>query len=402
MFFHYKALKDGQVVEAKIDANNEAEVIDYLKSQKLFPVEVKRMGDGTPNFITKYFHKSISVTDIANFTRQLSLMLNAGLTLIDALEILKGQSGNSSLNRIIDDVSKELKGGKSFSQSIAKYPRVFSNLYIALLKAGEASGKLGEIIVKLADNLEKEREFKGKVKNAMIYPSVIILAVVVMLFVMLTFVVPKLLEMYKNFNIELPATTQFVILVSDFFVNNWILLIIGFFGTITGTKAILRTPQGKNYLDHFVLKVPAISKIVKMSNLVDATRTFSILIGSGVSILDSLAITSEATANVVYQNAFKKVYTKVEQGMSMGKALESEGIFPNTLVQMTIVGEQTGHLDETLVRISNFYQIESELEIKTMMTLIEPAILAVLGVVVGFLVIAVITPIYSLTDSFNK
>ncbi len=328
-------------------------------------------------------------------------MLNAGLTLTDSLEIIKKQIKKASFQKIILEISNDIKGGNSFSSALKKYSQYFPNLYIALVKSGEASGKLAEILLKLSENLEKEREFKGKLKGALIYPVIIILAMIGVMFVMITFVIPRLLNLYKEFNIQLPLTTQILIFISSLSTRFWPVVVGSVFFGAFFLKNYLKTKSGKYYLDNLLLKIPVISNVIKISSLVNSTRTLSVLIGSGVSILDALTIVVETTDNVIFQNAFARIYKKVEKGQSLGICLDEEGIFPPILVQMTHVGEQTGHLDETLMRLSKYFEMESELAIKALTSLIEPAILVFLGLGVGFLVMSVITPIYNLTSSFK-
>lgn len=400
MFFHYKALKDKKTVENKIEAASSAAVVDYLQKNGYFPVWVKEVKEETPSFLSSFTDK-VGFNDVVDFTRQVAIMLNAGLTLIDALEILKKQITKVSLRKLINDIDTDIRAGESFSSALKKYPGNFSNLYIALVRSGEASGKLGEILIRLADNLEKEREFKSKLKGALVYPVIVMVGMVIVMFVMVTFVVPKLLNLYKDFNIALPWTTLLLISISNFSVRFWPLIILG---TVAGwyfLNKYLKTKVGKEYFDRLALRLPVFGNIIKISSLVDATRTLSILINAGVSILDALSIIVDTTGNVVYKNAFANVSSNVEKGQSLGISLEQEGIFPPILVQMSQVGEQTGNLDDTLMRLSKYFEMESEIAIKSMTTLIEPVILLVLGFGVGFLVLSVITPIYNLTSSFK-
>lgn len=399
MLFHYRALKNNKLVEKNIEATSEREVLQYLKTNDFFPIEVKAAGN-SGSFLDVFFNR-VSFNDIVDFTRQLAIMLNAGLTIIDSFDILKKQITKPALLKMIEELDKDVRGGNSFSGALKKYPQYFSNLYIALVKSGEASGKLSDILLKLAENLEKQREFQGKLKGALIYPVIVVAAMVVVMFVMVTFVIPKLLGLYKDFNIELPITTQILIAISDVTTKFWPIIIAGTVGLIVLLQNYLRTKPGKIMFDTLILRMPLIKNIVIISALVDSTRTLSILIGSGVSILESLTIIVETTGNIVYQKAFENIYKQVERGVSFGSAMQQEGIFPPILVQMALVGEQTGHLDDTLGRISRYFEMESELAVKALTTLIEPLILVVLGVGVGFLVLSVITPIYNLTSSFK-
>lgn len=400
MLFHYKALKNGKTISKTIEATNQDALLQYLKNNGYFPINIHESGAASGSIIEGFFNR-VTFTDIVNLTRQLAIMLNAGLTLVDSFDILKKQITKSPLLSIIEDIDKEIRAGNSFSSSLKKYPQHFPHLYIALVKSGEASGKLNDILLKLSDNMEKTREFQGKIKGALIYPVVVISAMFVVMFIMITFVVPKLLDLYKDFAIDLPITTKILIAVSGFFSHFWPFIIVGTFLGLAGARSFLQTKQGKFLFDSNIIRMPVIGEIIKISALVDSTRTLSILIQSGVSILEGLNIIIDVTGNVIYQNAFKNVYKKVEKGSSIGEAMSREHIFPPILIQMTIVGEQTGHLDETLMRISRYFEMESELAVKAMTSLIEPAILVVLGVGVAFLVMSVITPIYNLTSSFK-
>lgn len=400
MFFQYKALKEGKISIKKIEAASSDAVIDYLQKNGYFPISVEKIQEKNLSFIDGLIQKVV-FNDIVDFTRQVAIMLNAGLTLIDALEILKKQITKIPLKKMIEEIDGKIKGGASFSVALQDYKSNFSNLYISLVKSGEASGKLGEILLRLADNLEKEREFKSKLKGALVYPVIIIIGMFVVMFIMVTFVLPKLLGLYKDFNVELPLSTKILIGISSFSTKFWPLVIILIFVGVYFIKKYLSTKTGKMNFDKLSLKMPVFGHIISISALVESTRTLAILIGAGISILDALSIVVDSTDNSVFQGAFSAVSRKVEKGQSMGTALEQEGIFPPILVQMSQVGEQTGNLDDTLLRLSKYFEMESEMSVKTMTTLIEPIILVFLGVGVGFLVMSVITPIYNLTNSFK-
>ena len=400
MFFQYKALKDGKTIVKKIESASSEAVINYLQRNGYFPISVEKVKELNSSFLDT-LTQQVNFNDIVNFTRQVAIMLNAGLTLIDSLEILKKQTTKFPLRKMIEAIDSKIKGGSSFSIALKDYKSNFSNLYIALVKSGEASGKLGEILLRLADNLEKEREFKSKLTGALVYPIIVVIGMFVVMFIMVTFVLPKLLNLYKDFNVELPLSTQILIGISNFSTRFWpfvlVLIVVGFYFA----KKYLRTKAGKKSFDQFALKLPVFGHIISISALVESTRTLAILIAAGISILDALSIVVDSTDNSVFQQAFLTVSQKVEKGQSMGVALEQEGIFPPILVQMSLVGEQTGNLDDTLLRLSKYFEMESEMATKTMTTLIEPLILIFLGGGVGFLVMSVITPIYNLTSSFK-
>ncbi|MBI4008960.1 type II secretion system F family protein [Candidatus Roizmanbacteria bacterium] len=400
MLFKYKAIKDEKVVDAQIHAENQEAVLRFLKTSNYFPVSIRRL-DSPASSLVDFFVNRITFNDIVDFTRQLAIMLNAGLTLIDAIDILKKQTKKQSVLAMLENLDKEIRGGSNFSTALKNYPQYFSGLYIALVKAGEASGKLSDILIKLSDNLEKERTFRAKLRGALIYPALIIVGMVIVAFIMITFVVPRLLELYKDFGAELPLSTKILIAVSTIFSRFWPIIIAITFVAGFLARKYFSTPDGKQFIDRLVLKIPVIGNVIKMAVLVDTTRTLSILISSGVSLLEGLNIIIETSTNVVYGKAFESIKKQVEKGISLGSAMKQTEVFPPILVQMTLVGEQTGHLDDTLARVSSYFETESELAIKAMTTLIEPLILVVLGIGVGFLVFSIITPIYNLTASFK-
>lgn len=400
MLYQYRAVKDDVTEERTIEAESLDEVVDYLRRHNYFLIHVKPVRNMGTSIMMPLLHR-ITRHDVVDITRQLSIMMIAGLTIVQALDILKKQQPKEELKTVIEDIEKQIKAGNTFSFALRRYPQYFPNLYIALIKSGEATGKLAEVLQKLSDNLEKEQEVKGRMKNALIYPVIVVLAMFAVMFILMTFVVPKMLELYKEFDSELPITTKILIAISSFFASFWPFILIGVVLFIYFAQAYLRTKKGKRSLDRILLSIPKINNVIAYSALVNSTRTLAILIGSGVSILEALNIIVDTTDNVLYQESFRRIYKEVERGRSLGAAFSNEAIFPPILVQMTVIGENTGHLDETLMRISKYFETESELAIKAMTTLIEPLILIVLGVGVGFIVLSIITPLYNLTSSFR-
>ncbi|MCX7996894.1 MAG: type II secretion system F family protein [Patescibacteria group bacterium] len=399
MQYVYRALKDGKTLTGKIEANSVDEAISALKSGGFFPIEVKKELSSSLG-LSKIFDR-VNYTDIVNFTRQMSIMLNAGITLVDCFAIFKQQAGKQAYLRMVETLDRDIRSGKTFSDALREFPDHFSPLYVSLVKAGEASGKLNEILFSLADNMEKQRELRGRVSGALIYPMLIVIGMFLVIFLMITFVIPKLVGLYKDMGVNLPWTTQVIVTLSDFSVRFWPLVLGAIGGLAFAGYNFYRSPQGKAFFDVFLLKVPVINTVLVQSMLVDTTRALSILVGSGVSILEALEIVREGNPNGQFKAAFKRVSEKVEKGISLGQALRDEPVFPPLIVQMAVVGEQTGHLDETMGKIAEYFNIESQIAIKNLTTMIEPTVLIVLGVSVGFLIFSVITPIYSLTNSIQ-
>lgn len=372
-----------------------------LKERKYFILSLK---ERRKSFLEEYYPSKkarLSFDSLVDFTRQMGIMTNAGLSLVDSLNIIATQSRDISQRIIVTKLEEHIKNGNSMSIAMSDFAESFPNYFISLIKAGESSGKIDDVFLRLADNLEKTKEYKSKVTGALMYPAIIVIGIFVVAFIMMTFVLPKLLDLYKNFNVTLPFTTQVIIGLSNFMQKYWILVLMFVAATIVVIRILLNNPQNQRQLDYFMLKVPVIGGILQKSVLVESTRTLSILITSGVPILEAINIVKNTTSNLLYREAFESVYSDVEKGRNLGDSLSETDLFPTIFVQMATVGERTGKLDDTLMRISRYFQMESEIAMKTAMTLIEPLILVVLGLGVGFLVLSVLTPIYNLTSSFG-
>lgn len=401
---------DYQIIDRKqkrsqgtLEAGSIREATAILKEKNAFLVRLTPKQDlfRLLTELVKKKHGKLKFTSLVDFTRQMGIMINAGLSLVDALAIISEQTRDLDQKLVVARIETYIKGGSPLSTALLDLPDSFPNYYVSLIKAGESSGKLDDVFLRLAENLEKSREFRGKVVGALIYPIVIIMAIVVVAFIMMTFVLPQLLDLYENFDIELPMSTRFIISLSSFLSNFWPLIIIGTFLSFVGIKQFFKRPKNRKILDMYLVKLPVFGDILQKSILVETTRTLSILIQSGVPLLEAITIVKRTTNNALYQDAFADIYEDIEKGRSLGEALGDTNVFPAIFVQMTSVGERTGKLDDTLLRLSRYFQMESELAIKTATTLIEPAILVILGFGVGFLIISILTPIYNLTSSIG-
>ncbi len=337
--------------------------------------------------------------EITNFTRQMSTMIGSGLPLVEALRILRNQSG-AALKPIIEKILTEVEGGSTLSDAIAGSGGGFSSVYIAMVKAGESAGVLDQVMAKLADALDKQREFRSKTKGALVYPVIIFVAMVIIAAIMMVFVVPKLTAMYKDFGAELPGPTKILIGVSDFSVHYWY-LILGVFGIAAFMISNwAKTEVGGLVVEQLTFKIPIWGKLRKDIILTEFARTISVLLGAGIPILDALNIVANTLGSRVYSAAIKQSAVYVEKGISLAEAVTRLEMFPPILSQMISVGEETGKLDTVLAKLATFYESESEIKIKALTSAIEPLIMVIMGVGVGFLVIAVIMPIYNLTSQF--
>lgn len=399
--FSYKAKdQNGKYHSGIVEARDKKEAANLLREKGLFVINVSSSSGASFSSFSSFSFSRVSFNDIVNFTRQLATMITAGLTLSESLSILRLQVKNPSLLVAVTRIQEDVQGGKSFAESISKYPQYFSPIYRSLIQAGEASGKLDEVLSRLADNLEKSRDFRSKTRGAFIYPAVVLVGMLVVMFIMMTFVVPKLTTIYQDFGVELPTPTLILIAVSTFLASFWYLVLGGVALGIFLFRKWKATAQGMRTWDSFLLSIPVIGSLIKQSTLVEVTRTMAILVGAGIPILEAITISEGAVSNVLYKDALKNIDRQVEKGFSLGTLFSDNPLFPPILGMMVTVGEHTGKLDESLFKLSRYFESETENAVKALTTLMEPLIMVILGLGVGFLVLAVLMPIYSLTSQF--
>lgn len=382
-----------------IESPDEKSAAQTLRQHGLIPIELRAKRE-TVAALTVGRLQRISYGELVNFTRQLSTMINAGLTLPEALSLLEKQTGNSKLKKIISDIVREVEGGSSFSKALSTYPAVFSNIYVSLVRAGEQAGVLDTILGRLADNLEKEREFRSKTKGALIYPAIIVIAMVGVMFVMLIFVIPRLTDLYKEFGTTLPLPTRFLIALSSFMVAFWWLVIGSLVASYIFWQRFTRQGIGKRFRDEMALKLPVWGKLKQNTILTEFSRTLGLLIGAGIPIIEALKSVAMALDNALYADALAEAAAGVEKGFPLGMSLSHSKVFPPLVFQMIKTGEETGKLDDVLIRVSKYFEMEAEQGIKNLTTALEPIILVILAFGVAFLIISVILPIYNLTSQF--
>lgn len=399
--FRYVA-KDlaGEYHKGEVDTSDEFQASNLLRRKKLIVISIKPVSETQQKFFDKIFSR-ISFDDIVIMTRQLATMIEAGLVLSESLDILEDQQENPRFKKIIHSISSDVKGGLDFASSLEKYPDAFPPLYSKLVRAGQASGRLDTILLQLATNLEKDREFQSKVRGAMIYPIVIVTMMLGVMMVMVFFVMPKLISLYKDSGIELPMPTQIMLGVANFLINFWWAVLLLIIICVVGFRHYVATPEGRLLIDKLLLKIPVIGRVISLVILTNFTRTFGLLLASGLSILESIKIVSEIVGNMVYKNGLEIGYQGVERGLPFSTQLLGLSFFPKIVGQMTKTGEETGKLDEIMRKLSDYFEQEADNSLKNITTLIEPIVLVVLGIGVGFLVVSVILPIYQLTTTIK-
>jgi type IV pilus assembly protein PilC len=369
-----------------------------LRGKGLTVISLKMVGEGANIPFASMFNR-VSGNDLVQFTQQLATMLNSGLPLTDALDLFQSQS-RPSMSKVLGEIAHDIQGGSSLGDALARHGKIFSSVYVALVRAGEAAGKLDEVLNRLAENEEKSREFRSKTKSALIYPAIVVVAMTGVIAVLMIFVIPQMTEMYESFGAELPFATVLLIWISNLFRTLWwLVLILGAAGMYF-LGQWRKTATGGRKIDELLLKVPVFGPLRVKIILTEFARTLSLLVGAGISILEALQIVSQAMENIVFEDAVKKAAKGVEKGLPLAAMLARQQVFPPIMSQMVAVGEETGELDVILGKVAKYFEMEAEALIKNLTTAIEPIIMIVLGVVVGFIVFAIITPIYKITELF--
>lgn len=399
-FFLAKSLKGEEksgVLEAK-DVHQLAQTLrdeGFILIRAILEEESKKTKFSFPSF-------GISLTEKMFFTRNLQVMVSAGLPLPKAIETLASQTKNKKFKKILSNIKDEIIKGKSFSETLTSYPNVFSELFQSMVKVGEETGNLEDVLRVLTLQMEREREIKSKVKGAILYPAIIILAMLGIGVLMLILVIPKLAETFKELEIELPLTTRIVIGLANFLTKKWYLIILFVFVFLLILRQCLKTSYGKKIFDSFQLKIPIISPIIKNLNSAYTVRTLGSLISAGVPLPRALEITSTTLGNVFYKSALKETAEKVRKGAKMSEVLKFyENIYPPTVIQMISVGEETGETSSILAKLADFYEEEVANTTKNLASIIEPILMLLIGGAVGFFAISMVQPMYSMLQAIK-
>jgi len=403
MKFKYKAISpSGETISDVIEAKDKFDLAHQLKEGgKLLVFAEEEKGGGFISMASiNAMLSRVNMQEKITFARNLSAMVHAGLTLSRGMNILERQTKNEKFKKILRAIGESIKEGNSLSDSLSKYPNIFSSLFVSMVRAGEESGSLAQSLKIISAQMEKNYLLQKKIKGALVYPAIIMIAMVIVGVLMLIFVVPTLTSTFEELNVELPASTQAIIFVSDTLINHTLGILGGLAIFIMLTMAYFRTPRGKRILDFSFLHIPIIGKLVKKTNSARTARTLSSLLSSGVDIVEALGITKDILQNSYY----KAIVTEAQEGIQKGRPLSkafigAENLYPILVGEMMEVGEETGQLSNMLLEIADFYEGEVEEATKNMATIIEPFLMIVVGVVVGFFAVAMISPTYSLLNN---
>jgi type IV pilus assembly protein PilC len=388
---------NGDLKTATIEAPNRDEVVAQLRKQRLNVVKIDEAKQAANT--TKKKAGKISMRDIVIFTRQFSTMINAGLPLVQALDILAKQSENKALKDVTLAVVFDVESGHTVADALRKHPKAFTDLYVNMVAAGEAGGILDTILMRLATFMEKNDALVRKVKGAMIYPGVISSVAAIAISVLLIFVIPTFERMFASVGLALPLPTRVVIAMSKFLTGYWWAVLAAGFAGVAMFKKYYASPDGKLVIDRLALKAPVLGDVLRKSAVSRFTRTLGTLIGSGVSILDGLEITAKTSGNRVIQDAIMESRASIAGGETISAPLQKSAVFPPMVISMIAVGEQTGGLDEMLSKIADFYDEEVDAAVSGLLALMEPVMIVFLGVVVGGMVVAMYLPIFDMINA---
>ncbi len=399
--FEYKVRdREGRVIQGSLDAENHDLVVNKLRQMGYTPINVERQEVSALKKELKIpgLGSRVGLKDVAVFSRQFATMINSGLTLLRAMNILAEQTENPALAKILTQVRLDIERGSSLSQALARHPKAFNRLYIAMVRAGEIGGMLDSVLLQLASTIEKQVELRRKIISAMTYPVAVLALVLLIVTAMLIFVVPTFESLYADLDSPLPGPTKLLLAVSSFMTTFAPVIILAEVGMVVLFKRWIASEKGRAIWDSFKLKVPVFGKLVRKTALTRFARTLSSLLRAGVPILEALEITSETVGNAVVAKAVREVQVAVRQGEPMARPLAQHAVFPPMVVQMLAVGEETGAVDTMLDKVADFYDQEIEALVDALTSLLEPLLIVVLGGVVGGMVIALYMPMFNIIN----
>lgn len=403
--FSYQATNaSGKTIQGTLSATDKTSAMTLMRDQGLRPISleiqssVKKGGKGL-------FKPKVKITDLVLFTRQLSTMVSAGVPLLRALTTMRDQVENPTLREIISDMIKDVQGGISLADAMAKHPDVFSDIYVNMIRAGEAAGIVDDILKRLAGQVEKNASMRKKIKSASTYPIVLLVLTLGAFMGLMIFIIPRIAVILKDIggpDAKLPLITQVMINISGFMTQYWYIVIGATFLGVFLLRRYLKTPVGRYQFHSFVLKVPVLKNLVTKIAVARFTRTFAALIGAGVSVVEALKVTSRAVGNDVYRKAIEDAANQVVNGKQLSEAIEGNKLFPGIVPQMLAVGEETGQTDTVLVKVADFYDEEVDAIIDSLSSILEPVMIVIMGGMVGLVAASVMGPIASLSQNVGS
>ncbi|MDH4368991.1 MAG: type II secretion system F family protein [Nitrospira sp.] len=402
MFAYVGRSRSGAVKKGELVAKSRDEAVEQLRKQSVVVTSLEEKAAKAGFSLS--FGSGVSEKDLVVFTRQFGTMINAGLPLIQCLEILSTQSENAALRKSVGEIRVHVEGGATFSDALRKHPKIFDDLYVNMVHAGEVGGLLDTILARLSKHIEKAMKLKAQIKSAMVYPASIVGIAAIVITVLMIWVIPVFEKMFKelsNGKMALPAPTQMVIDMSNFVQGNWYIILGVIIGTVVGIKKYYATPQGRLAIDKFVLKLPVFGDLVRKASVAKFTRTLGTLLASGVPLLEALTICAKTSGNKVVEGALLDAKVSISGGKTISEPLAKSGTFPKMVTHMISVGESTGALDTMLGKIADFYEDEVDEAVGNLTALLEPMMMVFLGTTVGFIVVAMYLPIFSMANAIG-
>ena len=403
-FAYVGRTRSGAVKKGELSAKTRDEAVDQLRKQSVVVTSLEEKKGGAGGFNLSFLGAGLTEKVLVVFTRQFGTMINAGLPLVQCLEILSTQSENKVLRETIGTVKTQVESGSTFSDALRRHPKIFDDLYVNLVHAGEVGGLLDTILTRLAVYIEKAMKLKGQIKSAMVYPAAIMGVAIIVITVLMLFVIPIFAKMFLELSggkVGLPGPTQIVIDASNFFIAYWYVILGGIVGTIVGVKKYYATVQGRLVIDKLLLKLPVVGDLIRKASVAKFTRTLGTLLSSGVPLLDGLAICAKTSGNKVVEGALLDARISISGGKTIADPLAASGVFPKMVTHMIAVGESTGALDAMLGKIADFYEDEVDQAVTSLTALLEPAMMVFLGIVIGFIVIAMYLPIFKMASAIG-
>ncbi len=398
--FAYKAKNpaNGELVSAEVQADNEHAAAKLLIGQGLYPISIEDR-DAKKNIATLSFGNPVKTKDRVIFTRQLSTLVNAGLPLTQSLRIASEQINNKNLHEAIAQVIVSVEGGSTLSNSLSQYPKIFNEIYVNLVAAGETSGTLDKALERIASQQEKDAAILSKIRGALVYPVIVLVVILAVLVFMLTTVLPQVGSLYNDLHKELPLMTKILIAIAGFIQHDWWFVLLLVVGAVIGLRAYAASASGRRQFDQIKLSAPLFGRMFQKVYMARFSRTLATLLGSGIPLLDALSTVSKAMNNTIVEDSISGSIAKVRGGKALSASLEGSKGFTQLVPQMIRVGEQSGAIDGMLEKVAGYYEEEVDNEIKNLSTTIEPVLMVVLGAVVGIVIAAVLLPVYGLIGS---
>lgn len=398
--FTFRALTaDGSVQAGEMTAKSESDVVAKIRSLGHTPIKVQEKAQVSRQVGGSLTRQKVKLNDLKVFCKQLETMLNAGLSLHSCLLILAEQSDNKQFRQILNEVNISIQKGSSLSAAMRKFPNAFPELMVSLTEAGEKTGRLDEVMGRLALQYEREAKVKNKMRNAMIYPAILGIVTVIAMAVIMIFVVPTFVEMFESNNVPLPGITRVVIALSKFLASYWWLILTLVILIVIFLRTYYKTPKGRRRFDRFKMSFFLVKKSMIRINAALFTRTLATLLGSGVPLVDSLVSAGETTSNLIIVDAMEEITDDLRKGGSMSKLLEESGLFPTMMTSMVAIGEESGALDDMLQKTADFYDEELDDAMQKLVASIEPVMIVIMGILIGFLVAAVMLPIFGMANT---